>query len=932
MDVDERVAFETLRAVPFYEEQPMTGVEDGVDVNDFLDGALPFAISNAGGEFEQFFNKIAQKTRRVDPRTRRDRILRRTEGFEQQMPDMLAAYLAWDFSLKDKGLDMNYVPLASDVVEGSRKIQVVDGWSTYSVDAELAKGDRGVAAALIRQGLMPCSPFAPHLAFTSRVLELYRHQHLRCPHLAIQPFVKGLCDLHGVPFRPYLSQQFSITYDLYLDLRNRTRQSVLAELGRDEPLWRVRNSCPACTYTLVGEAALLFKILATFDGNDSLKRVLLREAPPEPTGEEPETDTPAVAASKELPDFRKADGDYIVTRERVDRWAKEIVQGLLPADDPDEEESPCSPRWSNMSDAITARMWGIFDETGIFLALCRHGFVLVLADMVRSGELSKYPLAVLEVLLDAFGDGIGIGYDIGCKLKITLKNSPLGRRAQELNCTCLIGAFHGHAHNRLCQLNFLATYVKGMGLEDLEGCERFFSKSNALASSLRYASVFHRQQKIVEFIKHTDTFDTYPSLSEFLVNNYKQALDILKGIPALKKTMHDQDIPDPAIFPQWLEEERTYLKALSKEPLEETLEMEYYQKLVNVRASKIKLDAAQQEWNVITPGSLATTPGVRARPDLTQSIETKRRHAVDNYERDVATVQALEVKLSIAVAWTPECVEWARAADLVGKRRYQRCLDQLEMLIVSRMFELTKMNMSQTGYKLRKHIAQALSSRSQAIRTALDKYNEAAFTVTPPRPQLTWESVVEYAFLADFDLLRDSRQDIRDRPWSRPASRLAMDRYFKTERAREEIQRLDVEIPRVITYIRDEALYLRRREEEVARTNPGLAHQIAIYRMERGRYDEAHMRRFRKLAQLSGFTGSISPGVSIHATAFEPGNALPDDHREGDDNAGGDDGDDDSGGSGRAGGAEAAEGGEGDDDDDAQLAELAFNVLCIVSQ
>jgi hypothetical protein len=40
-----------------------------------------------------------------------------------------------------------------------------------------------------------------------------------------------------------------------------------------------------------------------------------------------------------------------------------------------------------MNDNLTSRMWGVFDETGIFLALCRHGFVLLVADMVRSGEL-----------------------------------------------------------------------------------------------------------------------------------------------------------------------------------------------------------------------------------------------------------------------------------------------------------------------------------------------------------------------------------------------------------------------------------------------------------------------------------------------------------------------------------------------------------------
>jgi len=79
----------------------------------------------------------------------------------------------------------------------------------------------------------------------------------------------------------------------------------------------------------------------------------------------------------------------------------------------------------------------------------------------------------------------------------------------------LVGSFHGHAHNWLCQLSFLATYVKGMGLEDLEGCERFFSKSNALASSLRYTSVFHRQQKMIEFMKHMDNFETYSNLSTY---------------------------------------------------------------------------------------------------------------------------------------------------------------------------------------------------------------------------------------------------------------------------------------------------------------------------------------------------------------------------------------------------------------------------------
>jgi hypothetical protein len=118
-------------------------------------------------------------------------------------------------------------------------------------------------------------------------------------------------------------------------------------------------------------------------------------------------------------------------------------------------------------------------------------------------------------MIDIFGADLGLGYDIGCLFKTTITKSSLGPKALTANHTCLVGAFHGHAHNRLCQLSYLATYTEGLGLEDLEGCERFFSQSNALASSTRYSSIFHRRQAIVEYVKHKDTFDTYQNLSTY---------------------------------------------------------------------------------------------------------------------------------------------------------------------------------------------------------------------------------------------------------------------------------------------------------------------------------------------------------------------------------------------------------------------------------
>ena len=104
----------------------------------------------------------------------------------------------------------------------------------------------------------------------------------------------------------------------------------------------------------------------------------------------------------------------------------------------------------------------------------------------------------------------------------------------------------------------------------------------------------------------------------------------------------------------------------------------------------MKLNAGRDVWQNLTPDNPTAPPSA-------SSLETKRRHALENRDRDLYVVQDLEVILGIVDRWVPECQEWKAAALLVGKRRYQRCLNDLEGLIVSRMFELTKMNMSQTG-------------------------------------------------------------------------------------------------------------------------------------------------------------------------------------------------------------------------------------------
>lgn len=116
---------------------------------------------------------------------------------------------------------------------------------------------------------------------------------------------------------------------------------------------------------------------------------------------------------------------------------------------------------------------------------------------------AKYLLATWKQLNKLFGGQLGIGYNIGCAEDGTLQHSPL---LLQLYATSgsrfMVPAFHGWAHNRLCQLHYHVQMVKGMGLEDLETSERIYSASNEIARALRHASKFTHHQFIVLYFQH----------------------------------------------------------------------------------------------------------------------------------------------------------------------------------------------------------------------------------------------------------------------------------------------------------------------------------------------------------------------------------------------------------------------------------------------
>jgi hypothetical protein len=86
--------------------------------------------------------------------------------------------------------------------------------------------------------------------------------------------------------------------------------------------------------------------------------------------------------------------------------------------------------------------------------------------------------------------------------------------------------------------------------------------------------------------------------------------------------------------------------------------------------------------------------------------------------------------------------------------------------------------------------------------------------------------------------------------------------------AREEIARLNVEIPRLATFIRDEEEFLLACETALSISDPSLAQQLHSSRLKLGQFNDIHIGRLLKLAKLPGFTGTIAPGTCIEARSI----------------------------------------------------------------
>ncbi|KAG2116141.1 hypothetical protein DEU56DRAFT_748433 [Suillus clintonianus] len=218
----------------------------------------------------------------------------------------------------------------------------------------------------------------------------------------------------------------------------------------------------------------------------------------------------------------------------------------------------------------------------------------------------------------------------------------------------------------------------------------------------------------------------------------------------------------------------------------------------------------------------------------------------------------LEVQLGIDKQWEIGSEHYVRFREEGLLLKYHSALDELKRLVIMHLFELAKLSLSGTG----KIDCSAMCFRLQATSTDYEGPS-MTFRHFPPRPKLAWKDIVKYNFLGEFDLLRHSHTDIRDTDWTAPAHHEATVKYFKLQRAREEIQCLDIEVRHLCTAIHDEKIKTNTTKEQLLVANPPLAVELRRRWQARAAINTIHLYQLNQLESQLGFSGRRGVGVQL---------------------------------------------------------------------
>ncbi|KAG2120216.1 hypothetical protein BD769DRAFT_1629565 [Suillus cothurnatus] len=437
----------------------------------------------------------------------------------------------------------------------------------------------------------------------------------------------------------------------------------------------------------------------------------------------------------------------------------------------------------------------IFDQTGIFLLACHHGIIECVMEMKCSGELVKYGLAAVNRVLGVCGADQAVGHDIACSSRKTITTSSIGAKAAKLSLQVVVNTFHGLSHDRRCQLCNHPLYLSGIALQIIK----------------------------------TDM----PVLKEF-------------------KRLHNIMDTD---FINWRDEKYDYLCKVAVEPTSDAIAVAYIEQLEKLYHAEFVFTSSMYgcltsvPFLMYTPANFTQDSGLNVTAcNSSKAFKSEHTSALCKYELQLNVVEDFEHHHSIMERWLPNNSKYVEAARYSQEHQFIHSVEELEGLVVRRLFELSKANLAGTGYKMQKHVSKAIVRCLAAIRTALEKYSKLAPLQNPPRPVLDYSEIIRYASLSEFSLLKHSHHNILMKLWTVSANREMATNYFKL---------LNVEIKRLQNWVEHENRTILEAIDLLLTNDPDslLVTELKILYAKHHHINNIHRKWLQQIYVLDQYTG-----------------------------------------------------------------------------
>ncbi|KAG0699294.1 hypothetical protein DFH29DRAFT_983569 [Suillus ampliporus] len=196
-----------------------------------------------------------------------------------------------------------------------------------------------------------------------------------------------------------------------------------------------------------------------------------------------------------------------------------------------------------------------------------------------------------------------------------------------------------------------------------------------------------------------------------------KVIHVIRTLQAELSVIKDQLNLDDADFVKFYAKEKLYLEQLKEPPIQDRLCIRYVEVLDD-------LELCREEWNT-------------ARSAANNALTTVR---VGNFAEISATLTTARIcsptwrfNFGIEEHWAIRCPEYVQFKEEASLGKYRAALNELEHLVVMRLFELSKLPCQA------QQIGKALQCCSEAIRNAINRYNTQAAVLNLPHPKIILE-------------------------------------------------------------------------------------------------------------------------------------------------------------------------------------------------